>query len=331
MERPKISVIMPIYKAEKYLDKCVTSILQQTFRDFELLLIDDGSPDGCGRMCDEYALRDSRVKVFHKPNGGVSSARQLGTEKAQGEYIIHADPDDWVEKDMLEELYNKAINDNADMVICDFIMDFPKRSVYIKQEIKEGTDSNTILRLLLNQQLHGSCWNKLIRTSLFKKYDICFPINIIRWEDLYVICNLLLNPIKVAYIPKAFYHYDQIVNEESIVRKPSQTGVSSQILFCNYFQQKLSPSEHYEEELYTIKSCTKILMLTSELYSFDELKNIFSEINDQFIQRNRKFGITPVYILSLILQGKHLYAKFLFFMIYKVYGPLKFKLKKKFR
>lgn len=322
---------MPIYKAEKYLDKCVTSILQQTFRDFELLLIDDGSPDGCGRMCDEYALRDSRVKVFHKSNGGVSSARQLGTEKAQGEYIIHADPDDWVEKDMLEELYNKAINDNADMVICDFIMDFPKRSVYIKQEIKEGTASNNILRLLLNQQLHGSCWNKLIRTSLFKKYNISFPVDIIRWEDLYVICNILLHPIKVAYIPKAFYHYDQIVNEESIVRKPSQIGVSSQILFCNYFQQKLSPSEHYEEELYTIKSCTKILMLTSELYSFDELKNIFSEINDKFIQRNKKFRIAPGYMLSLILQGKHLYAKFLSFMIYKVYGPLKFKLKKLFR
>ena len=183
MERPKISVIMPIYKAEKYLDKCVTSILQQTFQDFELLLIDDGSPDGCGRMCDEYALRDSRVKVFHKPNGGVSSARQFGTENAQGEYIIHADPDDWVEPEMLEELYSVAKENGCDVVFCDFWTETEKGSFYTTQKTSK-TDNYSLITALLGHRLHGACWNKLVKKSCFK--DVRFPESLNYCEDLYV-------------------------------------------------------------------------------------------------------------------------------------------------
>ena len=97
---PKVSVIVPIYKAESYLYKCIDSLLTQTLADIEILLIDDGSPDGSGMICDEYARKDSRVKVFHKSNGGVASARQCGLDHACGEYVIHADPDDWVESDI---------------------------------------------------------------------------------------------------------------------------------------------------------------------------------------------------------------------------------------
>ena len=107
MMLPKVSVIVPIYKAEAYLNKCVDSLLVQTLKDFELLLIDDGSPDNSGEICDRYAQKDSRVRVFHKENGGVSSARQCGIDNAYGEYTIHTDPDDWVESTMLEELYEK--------------------------------------------------------------------------------------------------------------------------------------------------------------------------------------------------------------------------------
>ena len=120
---PKVSVIVPIYKAEKYINRCIDSILAQTFTDWELLLIDDGSPDRSGEICDEYAENDPRIRVFHKANGGVSSARQMGQEEAVGEYTIHVDPDDWVEPTMLEELYAKAEADDADMVICDFFLD----------------------------------------------------------------------------------------------------------------------------------------------------------------------------------------------------------------
>ena len=94
---PSISVIVPVYRAEDYLERCVESLLSQTFPDFEILLVDDGSPDHSGAICDDYARKDDRIKVFHKLNGGVSSARQYGIDHAIGEYVIHADPDDWVE------------------------------------------------------------------------------------------------------------------------------------------------------------------------------------------------------------------------------------------
>ena len=116
---PVISIIVAVYKAESCLRRCVDSLLAQTFQDYEILLVDDGSPDRSGEICDEYARKDNRVRVFHKENGGVASARQCGMNNARGEYVIHADPDDWVEPNMLEELYGKAKEENADMIICD--------------------------------------------------------------------------------------------------------------------------------------------------------------------------------------------------------------------
>ena len=102
IEQPIISVIVPIYNVEQYLPKCIDSIMSQSFTNIEILLVDDGSPDNCGRICDDYALRDSRVRVFHKTNGGVSSARNYGIEKAMGKYLTFIDSDDWIESDMLE-------------------------------------------------------------------------------------------------------------------------------------------------------------------------------------------------------------------------------------
>ena len=127
---PKISIIVPVYKAEAYIRRCIDSILAQTLTDFELLLIDDGSPDGSGEICDTYAATDSRIRVFHKENGGVGSARQFGLDNAIGEYTIHADPDDWVDSTMLEELYYKAIEDQADMVLCDYWLEYPNHQEY---------------------------------------------------------------------------------------------------------------------------------------------------------------------------------------------------------
>lgn len=118
MNNPKISVIVPVYNAEKYLHRCIDSILNQTFPDFELLLIDDGSKDQSGEICDEYAKKDSRVKVFHKENGGVSSARNVGIDNAVGEYICFCDSDDWVEKTWLLSFFERMCDN--DMLITSF-------------------------------------------------------------------------------------------------------------------------------------------------------------------------------------------------------------------
>lgn len=148
---PKVSVIVPIYKAESYLYKCIDSLLTQTLADIEILLIDDGSPDGSGMICDEYARKDSRVKVFHKSNGGVASARQCGLDHACGEYVIHADPDDWVESDMLQSLYEKAVEEDADMVICDFYYEIDETEGYVRVcQQPETLDHMTVLKTCSN-------------------------------------------------------------------------------------------------------------------------------------------------------------------------------------
>lgn len=214
---PAVSIIVPVYKAEKYIHRCVDSLLAQTFADFEVILVDDGSPDNSGKICDEYASIDSRVKVFHKENGGVSSARQYGLDNATGEYVIHADPDDWVEQDMLGSLYNCAVSQNADMVICDFFVNQGEQQIYRKQQ-PSMLEHNTVLRELF-QQLHGSCWNKLVRRVCFSNFNVRFPKNFSFCEDLYVNASLLVHDITVSYLPKAFYHYVLGVNDNSIVGK----------------------------------------------------------------------------------------------------------------
>lgn len=204
MNMPKISIIVPVYKAEGYLNRCVDSILAQTFIDWELLLIDDGSPDRSGEICDEYVHKDSRVRVIHKENGGVSSARQRGQDESCGEYTIHVDPDDWVEPTMLEELYQKAKDDNADMVICDYYTNEGSQQNYIKQE-PTNLDTNVVLYELF-QQLHGSCCNKLVKRACYSG-KASFPKGINCCEDLIWCIQVLKCKPKINYLGKAYYHY----------------------------------------------------------------------------------------------------------------------------
>lgn len=238
---PEISVIVPVYKAEKYLRKCVDSLLAQTFTDYELLLIDDGSPDRSGAICDEYAAQDSRVRVFHKANGGVSSARQTGLDNARGEYVIHADPDDWVESDMLEALYRKAKTENADMVICDFFLNTGNKQTYVDQKPSSYEPKRVLGELF--RHLHGSCWNKLIRRDLFLAYDIRFPEKMDLCEDLYVCISLLMNPIRVSYVPKAFYHYVQDANLNTLSRGKTHRTVELLSAKQKHLRQLLSGTE----------------------------------------------------------------------------------------
>ena len=124
-----ISIIVPVYNTEKYLRRCIDSVLAQTYQDFELLLIDDGSKDSSGAICDEYAAQDARVRVFHKENGGVSSARNVGLDNARGEWITFVDADDWIESDMLELLLRKGEETGADIVMGDLLFAYPDRDV----------------------------------------------------------------------------------------------------------------------------------------------------------------------------------------------------------
>ena len=162
---PKISVISAIYNAEKTLARCINSILEQTFRDFELLLIDDGSTDSSGKICDDYARKDNRIRVIHKYNEGVGATRQCGINNSIGNYIINVDPDDWIEQNALQLLYNTSTECNAAITICDYTLIRPDRNVYQSQK-PSRMDSEAMMNDILDGKLLGGVCNKLIDRRL---------------------------------------------------------------------------------------------------------------------------------------------------------------------
>lgn len=264
---PIVSVVVPIYKAEETLLRCLDSIKVQTFTDFEVLMVDDGSPDRCGKMIDEYAAKDGRFKAYHKPNGGVSSARQFGIDHAIGKYTIHADPDDWVEPTMLEELCRKAKEDDADMVICDYWINTTNREDYVCQE-PVSLRHDSLLKELFGR-IHGSCWNKLIKKDLYNQYSVRFPSELSFCEDQYVIASFLKHNIKVGYLNKAFYHYYRSDSDNSLSRKYSEEQYRQDLYGRDMFVALLENTSASE-----VVSASKNQSLMNRAFFFGS--NIFS-------------------------------------------------------
>lgn len=302
MKEPAISVIVPVYKAEKYLHRCIDSLLAQTFQDFEVLLVDDGSPDKSGEICDEYAKKDSRVRVFHKANGGVSSARQCGMDNARGEYTIHADPDDWVEPEMLEALYKKAKEEDADMVVCDYYINYRRKQIY-KQQKPNSLNHDAVMRQLLLQQLHGACWNKLVRRKLIIEFAISFPLDMTIWEDLYVNCCILMHDVKVCYLERAFYHYDNIINENSLVRSCSKDIIFSMMIFVSWMEMNLN-NLLYKRELDKVKCMVKLHAFSSLSIPEKDFLHLYEEINSEFTS----YYLTP-FCVRISVNGHYTIAK----------------------
>ena len=211
-----ISVIVPIYKVEKYLDKCVQSIINQTYTDLEIILVDDGSPDNCGKMCDEYAEKDERIKVIHKENGGLSDARNAGVEKATGDYVCFIDSDDFAELNMVEVLVS-AIGD-CDVCTCGVYNDFADKSVpqYEGEPQSFDTDNVTAFKLMLEGKVvPATVCNKLIKTNIAK--TVQFPKGRL-YEDAFYQNNLMKKINKIHIETKPLYHYAHRNN--SITTKP---------------------------------------------------------------------------------------------------------------
>lgn len=207
MDNPKISVIVPVYNAEKYLRRCIDSILAQTFTDFELLLIDDGSKDSSGRICDEYSEKDERVIVFHKPNGGVSSARNLGLDNVKGEWIGFVDADDWVELNYLQKLMS-CFDQNVDMAECSYVYEGVD-ALKFKTEFDLFDSYQYLIKLFVNGRFYeGFLWVKLFKRDLIGK--LRFETSLAYNEDRVFIANYLLKCNKVKAIKDCLYHYNNI-------------------------------------------------------------------------------------------------------------------------
>ena len=209
-----ISIIVPVYKAEAYLSKCLDSIIQQTYRDFEVILVDDGSPDNCGHICDQYAEQDMRIRVIHKSNGGVSEARNAGIREARGEYITFVDSDDWADSRLLEILWN-GIEKGAQISVCGFytVWDrLPKPWRKPSEEYHVMTGAEAARDMMYTHSLDTSAWGKLFHRSCFD--NISFPVSCL-YEEVATTYKLFMTQIAVAVTTQPLYYY--VKHQGSIV------------------------------------------------------------------------------------------------------------------
>lgn len=213
-----ISVIVPVYKVEKYLRQCLSSLAAQTLADMEIILVDDGSPDGCPEICDEYAAKDARMKVVHKENGGLLSARKAGFAASSGDYIGFVDGDDWVEPDTFENMYKVVCEYSPDMVLSDFLCDYGDRVEASSQCFEDGfydrarLEKELFPRMLFDGRFYSfginpNCWSKLVKRELIEKNLLSVDENIRMGEDAAFIYPCLLDSQSVACIKTPTYHY----------------------------------------------------------------------------------------------------------------------------
>ena len=205
----KVSVIIPIYKVEAFIERCATTLMEQTLREVEYIFVDDATPDRSIQILEEvvarYPERKEQVRIVHQEvNKGLPAARNTGIALATGEYIFHCDSDDYVELTMLEELYNAAQKNNADIVWCDWFLTFAENERYMKQPSFDAPME--ALKAMLSGAMKYNVWNKLVRRSLYTDNDIQFPAGYGMGEDM-TMMMLFAHAKKVTYIPQAYYHY----------------------------------------------------------------------------------------------------------------------------
>ncbi len=215
-----ISVIIPIYNTQEYLPQCLDSVINQTYENLEIILVDDGSTDGSGEICDEYAKRDARVVVIHRENGGESCARNAGLDVAKGEYIAFCDCDDWLETNMYSVLIHEAVSNNLDIIASSWISEAEHKTEKIINLAEASSD--VILRDELLEYIYkrdkyrgfAYMWNKLYRRELFNDNGeiLRFDENLMLGGDVLMLGQLCLNSKRAKYIDTAFYHYRQRLN-----------------------------------------------------------------------------------------------------------------------
>ncbi len=204
---PTISIIIPVYNVEPFIRKCINSILAQSYTDFELILINDGSTDNCGRICDEYSLNDARIRVIHKRNGGQSTARNAGIDIARGVYLSFIDADDYIDPIMIETLYKLAVQYNADISECGYISVFQDHEVV--SEFGEGIEfgeGNFLLERFISADIFHGVWSKLFKKSLYA--NTRFPNGRI-YEDTWMTLNFCLEKLRYVRTQEPLYYYYQ--------------------------------------------------------------------------------------------------------------------------
>jgi glycosyltransferase involved in cell wall biosynthesis len=276
---PKISIIVPIYNVEKYLRKCLDSILSQTFSDFELILVNDYSLDNSAAICLEYANKDKRIKLVNKQkNEGLPQARKTGFENSIGEFIINIDSDDWIEPNMLEKLYQKAISDNCDIVICHYYSEKDGVGNVIQKDFS-SFDKTKIIKNIISYIASPHVWNKLIKKELYQLAE--FP-KLSNSEDYVITIQNIYNSNKIGYVNLPLYHYRYNAqslsndNERKITARIQENKNWGKVI--NFLKEKYGSLEIFEPELSNRVNGFKLVYISDkDLRKNKELFNLYPE------------------------------------------------------
>ncbi len=296
-----ITIIVPVYKVEGCIEKCIESILNQTYKKLEIILVDDGSPDNCGNICESYTKRDSRIKVIHKENGGLSDARNAGIDIAKGKYISLIDSDDYIDSDYVEVLYSAISKDNTDMAISSHRVIYPTGTILDKETNEKSVlESKEVLkRILYDEGIDLSAWAKLYKTELFK--NVRYPKGRL-FEDAATTYKLVDKSKRISIISKSTYNY--IIREESISNRefsPSKMDlIVSTEEMCNFIKNKYPDLEKAADRriMYSYLSTLSQLAMSEKEFP-DEQKKLMKYIKengnrilkDKCAPKRDKFGI----------------------------------------
>lgn len=299
-----ISIIIPVYKVEEYLEKCIESVLKQTYTNLQIILVDDGSPDNCGKICDEYAKKDPRIEVIHKVNGGLSDARNVGIAKAKGKYIGFVDSDDYIKEDMYEILINLIKEYDADVSICN-LYDVIDGKEYIRNNengIQEYGRLEILKEVLLDKNIQSYAWNKLYKKELFD--EIKYPIGK-KYEDIGTTFYVFEKCNKIVVTSKPEYYYlkrsDSLVNNvtestvldytDIIIQRYlyTQKNIEELRKYNNYYLAKTLITAHNDIELLGSIS-EKMQEKYKELYNlvYNIMKNNRKDIEELFNDEQKK-------------------------------------------
>ena len=274
--KKKVSVIVPIYNVEKYLKCCVDSIINQTYKNLEIILVDDGSTDNSPKICDEYKNIDDRIVVIHKKNGGVSSARNDGIKKAKGIYISFVDSDDWIDENYISDLYNSSLNNNTDIVCCGYKRVYENKSEIINiNRFNEIIDNTELVNNILNVQTgFGFCHMKLIKKELIG--NVHFSEKLVVGEDALFIIQIS-NKATASFVNKPLYNYR--FNHESVVRKYDPN-------YPNKYLVSMQEMNEYVDNKYENDETIK-----NNFYNYVAYHILLIAVNYCFHPKNEKKGI----------------------------------------
>lgn len=285
-KKPCVSVVIAVYNVEAYIAQCCHSLFSQTLDGIEYIFVNDHSPDNSievvKTVLKEYPARTNQVKIIEHPvNLGVSQTREDGVKAATGEYIIHCDPDDWVETDMYEQMYNRAVAENADLVMCDVFYHVSSTSYYGKETPKELSGRSILASCLHAQRptLHCYLWNKLIRADYYR--SVIWHYNISLYEDVIACAQILQSPLRVCYINQAFYYYRQ--KEESLShRRFTRKDAENDYATISLLHRHLCALG--DAELYHYWQAGVAWFMSFSLHSTDKLYT-----NKEYLARYRKY------------------------------------------